>query len=370
MPKDFIHDHNSFPGEMFQVIAEDGSVKDEEQLKKVTPEQLVEFYKWMIRIRIVDAKANNLQRTGKMGTYPSVYGQEACQVGPGLALEKKDWLVPTFRETGTMWCFGVPLDLTFLYWMGNEIGSCMPEDVNCLPIAITVGGHLPHATGIAWANKCQNIDSAVLCSFSDGATSEGDFHAALNFAGVLKTPNVFFCQNNGYAISTKREIQTASKTIAQKAFSYGCKAIVVDGNDVVATYLATKEALRIAREEHTTVLIEAMTYRLGDHTSSDNAKLYREDSEVEEMAKKEPFIRIRKYLEDQGLWDDEKQTETEEKAKQEADEITKKAQAAKKLNPENMMTMLYKEIPPILEEQRKDFVEELKQMKSDRLEEQ
>jgi pyruvate dehydrogenase E1 component alpha subunit len=368
MIKDLVYDQNSFPGEMFQVIAEDGTVKNQELLDSLKPEQLVEFYEWMIRIRIADKKANNLQRTGKMGTYPAVYGQEACQVGPGLALEKKDWLVPTFRETGTMWCFGVPLKQTFLYWMGNEIGSCMPDGVNCFPIAITVGGHLPHATGIAWANKRQNIDSAVLCSFSDGATSEGDFHAALNFAGVLKTSNVFFCQNNGYAISTKTEIQTASKTIAQKAFSYGMKAILVDGNDVVATYLATKEALRLAREENTPVLIDAVTYRLGDHTSSDNAKLYREDSEVEAMAKKEPFIRIRKYLESQNLWDDAKQEAAEEKAKQEADDIAKKAQATKKLNPENMMTMLYKDIPPPLEEQRKEFREELKQSNSDRLE--
>ncbi len=235
MTASFIQDQNTFPAEMFQVMDHDGNVVSEEHLKNVEANKLVEFYEWMVRIRVADKKANNLQRTGKMGTYASVYGQEACQVGAGLALQKEDWLVPTFRETGMMWCFGVPLEKIFLYWMGNEIGSNYPEGVNCLPIAITVGGHLPHATGLAWANKLRKIDnSAVLCSFSDGATSEGDFHAALNFAGVMKTANVFFCQNNQYAISTSRKIQTASKTLAQKAFSYGIKAILVDGNDVIS----------------------------------------------------------------------------------------------------------------------------------------
>lgn len=359
MIEGIIHDQNSFPGEMFQLIDQNGQVKNETLLKELTHKQLLDFYEWMVKIRVADNRTNNLQRTGKMGTYASVYGQEACQVGAGLALEKQDWLVPTFRETGMMWCFGLDLEYPLLYWRGNEMGNYHPEDVNCLPIAIPVGSHLIHATGIAWANKLQKkSDSVVFCSFSDGATSEGDFHAALNFAGVLKTKNVFFCQNNGYAISTPTMLQTASKSIAQKAFAYGMKAIQVDGNDVAAVYLACKAALELNRKEDAPILVEAVTYRLGNHTTSDNPKLYREDSEVEEWAKKEPVLRLRKYLESQNLWDEAKEKELQAKCSEEVEAIVQKVLEMPKLNPENMFTMLYAETPPILEAQKQKFLTE------------
>jgi len=351
-------DQNGFPAEMFQVLDPEGNVVHQNLLDLVSKEQLVDFYKWMVKIRIADRRAINLQRTGQMGTYPSVYGQEACQVGSGLGLEKEDWLVPTFRETGTMWCFGVPLYQTLLYWMGNETGSKMPEDVNCLPIAITVGGHLPHAMGIAWANKRQNKPGAVLCSFGDGATSEGDFHSALNFAGQMQTANVFFCQNNGFAISTPRSIQTAAKSIAQKAFSYGIKAIQVDGNDVVAVYLAVKQALKEAKENHTPVLIEAVTYRLGDHTTVDNSKLYRADDEVTEMQRREPIARLKKYIEATGLWDEAKEAQLLEECKKGVDEIAEKALTHAKLDPKNMFTMMYAEMTPALQKQHDEFLKQ------------
>lgn len=367
MPTSAFYNQNEFPAEPFQVMNEDGEIVNQEAFNMVTAEQLVDFYEWMLKIRIADARANNLQRVGRMGTYPSVYGQEACQVGPGLALQKEDWLVPTFRETGTMWCFGVPLDMTFMYWMGNEMGSKMPDDVNCLPIAITVGGHLPHAAGIAWANKLQQKKSAVLCSFSDGASSEGDFHAALNFSGVLDLPTVYYLQNNQYAISTHRELQTVSKTFAQKAFAYGIDGALIDGNDVIATYLVTKEALRMAREENKPSLIEAVTYRLGNHTSSDNAKLYREDSEVEAWAPKEPLIRLKKYLISQGLWSDEKEEAHIAACKETVNTIADNALNHPLLDPKNMFDQLYAEKTPQLVEQQNDFIQELTQMKSDRL---
>lgn len=348
-----IHSQNSFPAPLFQVMDENGLVVDQEAMKKVSNEQLLSFYTWMVKMRVADTRANNLQRTGKMGTYPSIYGQEACQVGAGLALEKKDWLVPTFRESGMMWCFGVPLEKIFMYWIGHESGSQHPEGVNCMPVVIPVGSHLPHATGIAWANKLKKNDSVVLCSFSDGATSEGDFHAALNFSAVMKTANVFFCQNNQYAISTQRGIQTASETIAQKAFSYGAKASYVDGNDVVAVYLTCLEAIRVAKEEQVPVLIEAVTYRLGNHTSSDNAKLYREDAEVESWQPKEPVLRLRKYLEANKLWDEKKEAELLQQSEEEVDQVVKNCEAAGKIPAQNMFTMLYAEMTPDLEEQMK-----------------
>lgn len=349
-----IYDQNTFPSDLYQVMDENGVVKDEAAMKEVSDEQLLEFYTWMVKMRMADQRITNLQRTGKCGTYASIYGQEACQVGAGLALSKQDWLVPTFRETGMMWCFGVPLENMLLYWMGNEKGSQHPEGVNCLPIVIPVGSHLPHATGIAWANKLRKIDdSVVFCSFSDGATSEGDFHAALNFAAVMETANVFFCQNNQYAISTPRTIQTASKTIAQKAFAYGAKAAFIDGNDAVAVYLTCKEAVRIAKEENVPVLIEAVTYRLGDHTTTDNSKLYREDVEVSNWMPKEPLIRVRKYLEEHQLWDDEKESELFADAEKEIEKVVEICLNTSLLPADNIFEMLYKDIAPELREQRK-----------------
>lgn len=329
---------------------------DKKSRARLEDEQLRDFYRWMLKIRVADKRANNLQRVGKMGTYPSVYGQEACQVGSGLALSPKDWLVPTFRETGTMWCFGVPLHKTFLYWMGNESGSDMPPEVNCLPIAITVGGHLPHATGIAWANKLRGIkDSVVLCSFGDGATSEGDFHAALNFAAVFRTATVFFIQNNHFAISTPRAIQTASATLAQKAFAYGIKSAYVDGNDVLATYLAVKDAVEQARSLSEPILIEAVTYRLGDHTTSDNARLYRDDEEVEAWKPKDPLSRLRSYLETQDLWSEKEEALFLEEAKEEVEEEAKKALEYPTLSPLKMFSQLYAEMTPELRRQQAEL---------------
>lgn len=353
-------ENNEFGGPLFQVLNEEGKIVDQEARHRLNDELISDFYRWMLKIRVADKRANNLQRVGKMGTYPSVYGQEACQVGSGLALTPKDWLVPTFRETGTMWCFGVPLHKIFLYWMGNENGSAMPPTVNCLPIAITVGGHLPHAVGIAWANKMRGLnDSVVLCSFGDGATSEGDFHAALNFAAVFRTATVFFIQNNHFAISTPRAIQTASATLAQKAFAYGMKAVYVDGNDVLATYLAVKDAVEQARSSGEPILVEAVTYRLGDHTTSDNARLYRDDDEVEAWKPKDPLFRLRSYLETENLWNEEEESAFLAKAQHEVDQEAKIALEYPPLSPLQMFSRLYAEMSPELRRQQEELAQEI-----------
>ncbi len=347
-------DQNGFPSPAFRVLDEDGNILDQDWM--IEDEKLLDFYQWMIKIRIADDKLNKLQRVGRMGTYASVYGQEACQVGAGKALTKSDWLVPTFRESGMMWCFGVPLENIYLYWKGNELGSKMPEDINCLPIAIPVGSHLPHATGIAWANKLKQTKSAVLCSFGDGASSTGDFHAALNFAGVIKTPVVFLCQNNQYAISTSRTDQTSSATIAQKGFAYGMKSVLVDGNDVVAMYQACKTALGYARENYAPVLIEAQTYRLGEHTTSDNSKLYRDTKEVDKYILKDPLTRVKKYLVSKKIWAEDKEDIFRDMVKEDIEEISDRVLNTPKLTGSNMFDMIYSELTPNLETQKKQFL--------------
>jgi len=284
---------------MYSVLDIDGHLKNNTPID-LSDEQLIEIYTWMIKVSCMDSKIINLQRQGKMGTYPSIQGQEACQIAAVYEADKKDFLVPTFRETGMMWLKGVPLKNLLLYWMGNENGSKHPLDTEVLPICIPVGSHLPHAQGIGWSQRLKKQEEITICSFSDGASSEGDFHAALNFAGVLKSRTIFFCQNNQFAISTPRKAQTASNTIAEKAFAYGLKGVKVDGNDILALILVMREARLLAKNNQST-LIEALTYRLSDHTTSDNAKLYRSEEEVAEALQKEPISRFEKFLINKGL---------------------------------------------------------------------
>ncbi len=289
-----------------------------------------------------------------MGTYVPTEGQEACQVGAVWSQLKEDWLVPTFRENGMMWMKGAPLHQLMLYWIGNEKGSEFAEDVNMLPVTIPVGSHLPHATGVGWAERLNGGNGVAVCSFSDGATSEGDFHAALNFAGVMKARTLFFCQNNHWAISTPRDIQTASRTIGEKAFAYGFPGIQIDGNDIFACIAAVKEALRFIRETNTPVLIEALTYRVGAHTTSDNPKIYREESEVDLWRVKDPIDRLAKYL---GLSDAERQRIADDAKSLVANELQK---AFDTPDPEvtDMFDYLFSQMHPELEAQKQQILRE------------
>lgn len=347
-----ITSHDPRDGKVFQILNEKGEITDDTHMPNLTDEELVSIYEWMVKIRISDTKANNLQRQGRMGTYASVEGQEACQVGAIWPQEKMDWLVPTFRENGMMWLKGVPLYQTYLYWIGNEKGSEFARDINMMPVAIPVGSHLIHATGIGWAERLKGGSNVAFCSFSDGATSEGDFHAALNFGAVKRAKALFFCQNNQWAISTPGSIQTASDTIAEKAFAYGLSGIKIDGNDVLAVIAATKEALDFTREHNVPILIEALTYRVGAHTTSDNPKIYRDEAEVDEWKKKDPIDRFEIYLKNKGLLDDQKI----EKMKSDATELVN-SEAKKALETpdpllSDMFDYLLSETYPDLEAQK------------------
>ncbi len=300
----------SFAVARLEILDTQGQV-DERLMPDVDDAGLVRMYRMMLLTRMFDQRALQLQREGRLGTYPSVLGQEASQVGSALALQTSDWLVPAFRELGVFITLGYPLSEIYQYWNGDERGLLCPEGLHIFPICIAVGTHIPHAVGLAMAARYREDPVAVACYFGDGGTSKGDFHEGLNMAGVFQAPVVFIIQNNQWAISIPRDRQTASRTLAQKAIAYGIPGIQVDGNDVLAVYKAASQALKRAREGGGPSLIECETYRLADHTTADDARRYRDPAEVEKWQARDPLKRMRLLLERNGLWDEARQAEAE-----------------------------------------------------------
>lgn len=292
MPKKTIE---KFKIEWLQILDEHGNC-DEELRPSLRDAEIKKLYQWMVLARTLDEKAVKLQREGRLGTYASILGQEASQIGSAYALEPSDWMFPSFREPGVSIVRGLPLRMIFQYWSGDERGSHIPPGQNDFPITIPVATHIPIAAGTAWAAKFDGQRIAIAVYLGDGATSKGDFHEGLNFAGVFSLPMVFLCQNNHWAISVPLRKQTLAKTLAQKAIAYGFEGIQVDGNDIFAVYLATKEALERARAGNGPTLIECVTYRIGDHTTADDASRYRSQDEVEQWRKKDPIDRLRNYM--------------------------------------------------------------------------
>lgn len=353
------YDHKA--SQAYSVLDFQGNILNKEVVNSFDDKTLLKIYTWMQKIRVADQKCINLQRTGKMGTYLSVKGQEACQVGATFLLNKDDWLLPAFRESGMMQIMGVELSKIMLYWMGSEKGSQVPENVNVLPISICVGSHIPHAAGIGWAERLKNGRRIALASFGDGATSEGDFHAGLNFASLYNSKAIFFCQNNQYAISTSRQIQTKAKTIAQKAISYQMPHVQVDGNDVLAILEVMKQAIDLAREQNIPTFIEAVTYRLQDHSTSDNSSLYRSKEEEQQAEQKDPIKRLEVLLRAKGILDDQIKQEILDKAQSNANEAFAKAESEKDPAADSMFTYLLSETYPELERQRELLLNEINQ---------
>ena len=269
--------------------------------------ELKSLYRAMVLTRAFDAKAIALQRTGRLGTYASSLGQEAVGVGVASAMQPSDVLLPSFREHGAQLWRGVTLNELFLYWGGDERGNDFAGPREDFPNCVPVGSHAPHAVGVALAFKLRREERAAVCIFGDGATSKGDVAEALNMAGVWKLPVVFVINNNGWAISVPVARQTAAQTLAQKAIAAGIPGEQVDGNDVIAVRLVTENALKRARQGGGPTLIEAVTYRLSDHTTADDASRYRDDAEVSRHWPLEPILRLRNYLHDLGAWGKEQE---------------------------------------------------------------
>src|SRR2546422_11542663 len=255
----------------------------------------------------------SLQQQGRIGFYIPNTGEEASQVGSAMALEKREWVFPAYREPGAALWRGFSVATLIAQAYGNakdpQQGRQMPNhygarDINYVPVSSPVGTQIPQAVGVAWAAKIRKEDIVTLTYFGDGATSEGDFHAGMNFAGVFKTPTIFFCKNNQWAISVPVSKQTASKTLAQKALAYGFDGVRVDGNDLLAVYAVTKAAADKARAGGGPTMIEAVTYRMGPHPSSDDPTRYRSKEELDAWQKRDPNDPMRKYLELKSLWSD------------------------------------------------------------------
>lgn len=296
----------------------------------------------------MDDKAFKLQRSGQMGTFAQATGQEGCQAPIALLMDREDWIVPAFRENCLFISTGNSMKNFFLYYMGNEYGSRTIG--NMLPVSIPVGTQPLHAVGIAWAANIKKQKTTVFTFFGDGATSEGDFHEAMNWAAVFKTPVVFICQNNQYAISTSVVFQTASRTIAQKAYAYGMMGVKVDGNDPLAMYALAKEAKEYTRQGKGPVLIEAYTYRLSPHTTADDPTLYRSDQEVELWKKKDPIVRFEFYLKKQGWLAEEIRQQIYEDAQKEVEDAVVQAKAERE-TVEDIFKWTYAEMTAPLKEQ-------------------
>lgn len=345
-----MEDYHPLKGKMFQILKPDGTLQPGLKIP-IDDKETLALYQKMVFIRLTDQRGLLLQRQGRFGTYAPIWGQEACQVGSGYVLQKGDWVFPAFREIGITLMMGIALKNFMLYWMGNEMGSRAPEGINMMPVSIPVGTHIPHAVGTAWAAKLKGDRIVTVAYFGDGATSKGDFHEALNFAGVFKTPTVFFCQNNQFAISVPRSRQTASATIAQKAIAYGFDGIQVDGNDLFAVITATKEAVNKARSGGGPTLIEGVTFRFGPHTTADDPTKYRTEKEIDPWKPLDPLVRLRFYIKGKGLWNEEFEQRITEEAQKEIDQAVKDAEAAPPPTPDEIFTSVFAVMTPQLKEQ-------------------
>lgn len=315
-------------------------------------EETRRLYRALVAARIYDHKASALQRQGRLATYSPFEGQEAAQIGSAAALRPDDWLVGTYRDAAAMQFQGYPWVNLFLGRTGHEGGGATPQGVNVLPPSITVGAHMIHAVGLAWAERIKGSDRIALTYFGDGATSEGDFHEAMNFAGVYATATVFLCENNGFAISLSREDQTAAETIASKGEGYGVPGLQVDGNDLFAVYRATSDAVARARRGEGPTLIEALTYRMGPHTTSDDPGRYRDESEVAQWRERDPLERVRLYLESSGGWDAEWQALIAEEEGAVIEQAVADAEGADPLTPGEMFGAMFAEpTAPLLDQE-------------------
>jgi len=333
---------------MLTLISPDGTVGDR---LPITLEEMRRLYSDMVEARTYDHKCMAMQRQGRLATYAPFEGQEAAQIGAAAALRRDDWVAATYRDAALMWRAGYPWSLLVAGRTGDERGGQAPDGVNVLPPSITVGGHMIHAVGLAWAEALKGSDRVALTSFGDGATSEGDFHEAMNFAAVFRTPTVFLCQNNGFAISYPRAEQTRSESIAMKAEGYGMPGVLVDGNDVAAVFEVVSTAITRARGGEGPTLIEAVTYRLGPHTTADDPSRYRDEDDAVEWREKDPLERVRLLLERAGGWTSEWQAELQTRASDLIEEAVAMAEALPEPTAEEMLLRMYEQPTSSIETQ-------------------
>jgi pyruvate dehydrogenase E1 component alpha subunit len=323
------------------------------------PAALIPLYRAMVRTRSFDARAVSLQRTGRLGTYASSLGQEAVAVGVAAAMQQGDVLLPSFREHGAqLWRGATPVEL-LLYWGGDERGNDFAGPRQDFPVSIPVASHAPHAIGVALAFKLRGEPRVAVCVVGDGATSKGDFYESINVAGAMALPAVYVVNNNQWAISVPLRSQTRAETLAQKAIAAGIPGEQVDGNDVVAVMDAVGRAASRARAGDGPTLIEALTYRLADHTTVDDASRYRDDAEVSRQWEAEPVARLRNHLVAAGLWGKEDEEKLLEECATELDSAAEAYLATPPMSPGAMFDQCYATLPDALSTQRDTAMEEV-----------
>ena len=332
-----------------QILAPDGSIVGE---PLPDTSEIRRLYGEMVTARVFDQKCSAMQRQGRLATYAPFEGQEAAQIGAVSPLQDDDWLVATYRDAAAMAQHRYPMANLILGRTGDERGGKPPDEVNVLPPSITVGAHMIHAVGIGWAEQIEGSDRIAMTMFGDGATSEGDFHEAMNFAGVYRVPVVFVCQNNGWAISMPRQRQTASPTIAQKADGYGMPGVLVDGNDVLAVASAAQTAVDAARGGAGPTLIEALTYRIGPHTTTDDPGRYRQAADEAPWRDADPLARVMKYLAGVDAWDEQWETDLKDRAAAAVEEAVAEAESLEPLSADEIFEGMFAQVPSHLERQR------------------
>ncbi|WP_432359619.1 pyruvate dehydrogenase (acetyl-transferring) E1 component subunit alpha [Sporosarcina sp. UB5] len=339
--------------EMFQILNEEGEIVNKDADPNLSDEQLTELMTRMVYTRILDQRSISLNRQGRLGFYAPTAGQEASQLASHFALEKDDFILPGYRDVPQLLFHGLPLHMAFLWSRGHYHGSVIPEGLNIFIPQIIIGAQYIQAAGVALGFQKRGIKAVAMTYTGDGGTSQGDFYEGINFAGAYRSPAIFVIQNNQYAISTPRELQTAAKTLAQKGVAAGIPSILVDGMDALAVYVATRDARERAINGEGPTLIETMCYRYGPHTmAGDDPTRYRTSDTDSEWEKRDPLIRFRKYLEGKGIWNEEKENEVIERAKEEIKEAIKKADAAPKQKATDFMKIMYKgDMPYNLQEQ-------------------
>ncbi|GIM46965.1 pyruvate dehydrogenase E1 component subunit alpha [Collibacillus ludicampi] len=342
--------------EPLQILSPDGSLANATRTPKISEESMRELMKRMVFTRVWDQRAISLNRQGRLGFYAPVAGQEATMVGSQYALNKEDFIVPSYRDIPQIVWHGLPMYQAFLYSRGHQHGGKIPEDVNVLMPQIIIGAQIVQCTGVALAFKLKRQKRVAITYIGDGGTSQGDFYEGINFAGAYQVPAIFVIQNNRYAISVPVEKQTAAETLAQKALAAGIPGIQVDGMDVFAVYTAVKEAAERARDGEGPYVIEALTYRYGPHTmSGDDPTRYRTTEEGGEWEKKDPLIRLRKYLQAQNLWSDDDENQVIEEAKKAISDAMKQADETPKMTVASLIESVYETMPPDLAEQIEIF---------------
>ncbi len=341
---------------MIQVLDETGKVVNKDLVPDLSDDQLVELFNDMLWSRALNDRSTKLARQGRLGFFAPTAGQEASQLASHYAFDKKDILFPGYRDIPQLVKHGLPLDKAFLWSRGHVLGNDYPKDLHAMPPQIIIGAQIVQAAGAGLGLKKRKKEQVVFTYTGDGGSSQGDFYEGMNFAGAFKAPVVFIIQNNGYAISTPRDKQTAATTLAQKAAAAGIPGIQVDGMDALAMYTVSKAARDWAIAGNGPVLIETITSRFEPHSmSGDDPKLYRDQDSYDEWNEKDPLIRMRTYLTEKGLWDESKEAGIIEKFDEEIQEAVKKADNAPKQKVSQFLESMFEKPTNIIEEQIKHY---------------